>query len=53
MTKHGSQLWNEGERKLVDGMLDQIIPASADGRVPSAGSLGVADFLAHRIWRRS
>ncbi len=49
MTKHGSQLWNEGERKLVDGMLDQIIPASADGRVPSAGSLGVADFLAHRI----
>ena len=49
MTKHGSRLWNGDERKLVDGVLNQIIPASADGRIPSAGSLGVADFLADRI----
>lgn len=38
-------MWNESERKLIDGILDQIIPASEDGRVPAAGSLGVADFL--------
>ena len=31
---------------MLNGLLDQIVPASADGRVPGAGRLGVAAFLA-------
>ena len=38
--------WNEAERRLLNGLLDEIVPASADGRVPAAGTLGVVDFLA-------
>lgn len=41
----GSTPWNDVERKLLDAVLDQIIPASADGRIPAAGALGVADFI--------
>ena len=37
------------QRELLDALLDQIIPASDDGRIPSAGALGVADFIGDRI----
>ena len=36
------------EKALLNGLLDEIIPASDDGRIPSAGSLGVADFIANK-----
>ena len=38
--------WNENQGHLLAGLLDEIVPASADGRVPAAGALGVAEFLA-------
>ena len=38
--------WSADEKALLSGLLDEIIPASDDGRIPSAGSLRVADFIA-------
>ena len=38
--------WNEAEGRLLAGLLDEIVPASADGRIPGAGALGVAAFVA-------
>ena len=38
--------WSEDQGQLLTGLLDEIVPASADGRVPAAGALGIADFLA-------
>ena len=43
-----SSFWSEAERRLASAVLDRIVPASTDGRVPAAGALGVADFLADR-----
>ncbi|MCY4405647.1 MAG: gluconate 2-dehydrogenase subunit 3 family protein [Rhodospirillaceae bacterium] len=40
--------WNEAEGRLLEGLLDEIVPASADGRVPAAGRLGVVEFLARK-----
>lgn len=40
--------WNEAEGRLLKGLLDEIVPASADGRVPAAGKLGVVEFLARK-----
>ena len=40
--------WSADEKALLNGLLDEIIPASDDGRVPSAGSLRVADFIANK-----
>ena len=37
--------WSEDQGHLLSGLLDVIVPASADGRVPAAGALGIADFL--------
>ncbi len=37
------------QRELLDALLDQIIPASDDGRIPAAGALGLADFIGDRI----
>ena len=37
------------QRELLDALLDQIIPASDDGRIPAAGALGVADFIGDKI----
>ena len=42
----GLPTWSEAEGHLLNALLDEIVPASADGRVPAAGTLGVADFLA-------
>jgi len=33
----------DDERRLVAALLDEIIPASADGRMPGAGELGLAE----------
>ena len=38
--------WSEEQGRLLMGLLDEIVPASADGRVPAAGALPIADFLA-------
>ena len=40
--------WSEDQGRLLTGLLDVIVPASADGRVPAAGALGIADFLASK-----
>ena len=42
--------WSEAERRLLNGLLNEIVPASADGRVPAAGTLGVVDFLARKAF---
>lgn len=42
-------LWNAGQVALVNAILNQLIPARADGRVPAAGDLGVAGFVARRV----
>lgn len=38
-------MWTEDQRTLLDLVLDELVPASADGRIPGAGALGVAEFL--------
>ncbi len=40
-----SMAWSADEKILLKSLLDQIIPASDDGRIPSAGSLRIADFI--------
>ena len=40
--------WSEAEGRLLAALLDEIVPASADGRVPAAGALGVSAFLARK-----
>lgn len=41
-----TEIWTEGERALLDAILDQLIPANRDRDIPAAGELGVAGFLA-------
>lgn len=41
--------WSESDRALLAGLLDEIIPASPDGSIPSAGALGIADFVFDRL----
>ena len=48
-SKPQKSLWTECERDLLDGILDQLIPANTARSIPSAGALGVAEFLAARI----
>jgi len=48
MGERGAHEWSAPERTLLEQILDQIIPASADGGIPSAGSLGVADYLSKK-----
>lgn len=38
-------MWEGAQRQLLDLILDELIPASSDGRVPGAGSAGVAEFI--------
>ena len=40
--------WSEPEGRLLAALLDEIVPASTDGRVPAAGALGITEFLASR-----
>jgi hypothetical protein len=37
--------WTEKQRKILDTIMDEIIPPSDNGKIPGAGALGVADFL--------
>lgn len=41
--------WSDEQRRVLDAILDQLIPASADGNIPAAGALGVAEFLAAQV----
>lgn len=38
-------IWSESHKALLNRILDEIIPASDDDRIPSGGSLGVAEYL--------
>jgi hypothetical protein len=38
-------MWNLNERKILNLVLDEIIPGSEDGKIPSAKLLGVIDYL--------
>ena len=38
-------MWEGVQRQLLDLVLDELIPASSDGRVPGAGAAGVAEFI--------
>ncbi len=40
--------WSDERHQLLVRMLDQLIPASPNGVLPSAGQLGVGDFLVKR-----
>lgn len=33
------------ETELVDGILDELIPEGMNGKIPSAGSLGISNYL--------
>ena len=44
----GPPPWSEAEGRLLRALLDDIVPASADGRVPAAGALGVADYITRK-----
>ena len=35
-------------RATIDALIDALLPASADGRLPAASQLGIADWLAQR-----
>lgn len=36
---------SEASRALLDGILDQLIPANPERRIPGAGAAGVGDFI--------
>lgn len=40
--------WSENQLILLNSLLDEIIPASDDGRIPSAGTLNVAGFISEQ-----
>ncbi len=40
--------WSADEKALLKNLLDEIIPASGDGRIPSAGSLRLESFIANK-----
>jgi hypothetical protein len=37
------------EARVLAGVLDDIIPRSPDGRLPGAGEIGLADFIAEAL----
>ena len=38
-------VWTAESRALLSSVLDQLIPESEDGRIPSGGSTGVIEFI--------
>ncbi len=38
-------MWTDETRTLMTAVLNEIIPANADGIMPAAGTLGVSDFI--------
>jgi hypothetical protein len=45
--------WSPAERELLGGLLNQIIPASEDGQIPSADSPEVVDYLERQLQKVS
>lgn len=41
--------WSSSERVLLDWLLDEILPATADGVLPAGGALGIARHIAERV----
>ena len=41
--------WSASERATIDALIDTLLPPSADGRLPAASQVGVADYLARRV----
>jgi hypothetical protein len=41
-----ARAWSADERAWVDALIDALLPPSADGRLPAASKLGIADVLA-------
>jgi Gluconate 2-dehydrogenase subunit 3 len=37
--------FSEDERRVLASVLDEIIPPSADGKLPGAGQLGLVDYI--------
>lgn len=48
MTSNVNGGWDGAQRALLEGLLNEIVPPSADGRVPGAGAVDVADFVIAR-----
>jgi hypothetical protein len=46
MTDDTPRGFSDQQARVLDGVLDDIIPRSADGRLPGAGELGLADSIA-------
>ena len=42
-------MWNIDERKLLKLILQEIIPASKDGKIPSAGLVSVINYLENKV----
>jgi len=38
--------WTDADRVVLDAVLDQLIPANQNKKIPAAGEAGVADYLA-------
>jgi len=45
MTDAAKASWTKQERDTIDAMLDVMVPASADGKLPAGSTLGVRDYL--------
>ncbi len=48
-----SSIWTEGERSLLDTILNRLIPANPDRDIPAAGDLGIAEFIEEQILRNA
>jgi hypothetical protein len=42
----------DDQRRMLDTLLDVVIPPSPDGRLPGAGTLGLAEHVAHTVERQ-
>ena len=49
MNDPSANVLSPDELRTLTGVLDEIIPASADGRLPGAGALGLADAIAEAM----
>jgi len=48
-TPSTTSLWNSEQLFLLNGILAQLIPSAADGKIPSAAEFGVADFISQKV----
>ena len=42
-------MWSKDERKLINMILQELIPASEDCKIPSAGLDSVINFLENKV----